>query len=388
MRSRVVSLLVIGLILGVAGPGVAEAKYARVDTEEVPVERAIANCERLVKASPADRYVRLALARVLAMAFARRGDPCTVEKGKGGGTPWFGYTPDAIPFEAKPAGDDEAVEKLARGYLDRAIEVYAALVKELPDFHVARLGHAWCLEQRGDREAAVAAYRALIADAHAAESKGRPMGKAVTAEAVGYLVPLLDPKKDAAEIAALTAKKAEIEALPRKVTPIAIPLVDGLAPSELVEPRARVAFDLDGSGEKKTWRWLRADAGWLVWDPRRRGEIRSGLQMFGNVTFWMFWRDGYQALASLDDDGDGWIRGEEAAGLAIWRDLDVDGVSDPGEVAPLAAWGIVGLRCAATGEVDGMPVSEDGVLLRDGRSRASVDVILEALRPEPARRTP
>ena len=37
----------------------------------------------------------------------------------------------------------------------------------------------------------------------------------------------------------------------------------------------------------------------------------------------MFWQDGYQALAALDDDHDGWLRGRELR------------ISDPGEVIPI-----------------------------------------------------
>lgn len=43
----------------------------------------------------------------------------------------------------------------------------------------------------------------------------------------------------------------------------------------------------------------------LVRDPQHKSKIESGRQLFGNVTWWMFWRNGYQALAALDDTMDG-----------------------------------------------------------------------------------
>jgi hypothetical protein len=45
-------------------------------------------------------------------------------------------------------------------------------------------------------------------------------------------------------------------------------------------------------------------------------EITSALQLFGNVTFWMFWRDGYAAMSALDDNGDGVLSGDNCRG---WR---------------------------------------------------------------------
>ena len=54
----------------------------------------------------------------------------------------------------------------------------------------------------------------------------------------------------------------------------------------------------------------------------------------------MFWDDGYQALAALDDDASGWIDGIELTGLGVWLDRDKDGVSDSTEVVPIARTGI------------------------------------------------
>jgi hypothetical protein len=101
--------------------------------------------------------------------------------------------------------------------------------------------------------------------------------------------------------------------------------------------------------------------------------------MFGGVTFWCFWDNGYQALAALDDDGDGWLRGKELDGLAIWHDANGNGICEPAEVKPLAEWGIVVLCCRA----DPGPPSpycaaqaSKGVVFKDGRSRPTYDVVL------------
>ena len=97
--------------------------------------------------------------------------------------------------------------------------------------------------------------------------------------------------------------------------------------------------------------------------------------MFGSVTFWIFWRDGYAALAALDDNGDGELRGSELRGLALWRDLNCNGVSEPGEVQPVAAFGITAISC------DSQPLSANatwnpcGVTFADGTVRPTYDWI-------------
>ena len=164
----------------------------------------------------------------------------------------------------------------------------------------------------------------------------------------------------------------------RAITPIVIPLELGLGLGDIVAPEASVAFDLDGSGRSdRRWGWIRPSAaGWLVHDPRRTGKISSGIQMFGSRTFMMFFKYGYEALSLLDDDGDGEIRGDELAGLALWVDADSDGVSDAGEVIPLEDRGIVALSCSAEAIAGGW-VSQGGVAYADGGAGDSYDVVLD-----------
>ena len=73
--------------------------------------------------------------------------------------------------------------------------------------------------------------------------------------------------------------------------------------------------------------------------PASAAESPPRCRWFGNVTFWTFWNNGYEAMRALDDNGDGELRGSELRHLAIWRDANRNGVSEPGEVRPLArAW--------------------------------------------------
>src|SRR5262249_43227326 len=155
------------------------------------------------------------------------------------------------------------------------------------------------------------------------------------------------------------------------------PLRDGLLASDLLDLRARVAFDADGTGLPQRWTWTTRDAGWLVYAPGG-AKVTSGAQLFGSVSFWGFWDHGYQALAALDDNGDGVLSGDELRGLAVWHDANGNGVCDPGEVRPLADHGIIALSCKADAGVPSGCVawSRAGVTFRGGATRPTFDLLL------------
>ncbi len=145
---------------------------------------------------------------------------------------------------------------------------------------------------------------------------------------------------------------------------------------ELLAPDVHVTFDLDGFGSS-VWTWLQPSTGILVWDPGHTGSIQSGLQLFGSVTWWMFWRDGFQALAALDDNHDGWLSGKELAGLAVWMDHNQNGKSDAGEVIPLADAGIVRIGVSASADASGMLTNPRGIEFIDERLTPSYDWIAQ-----------
>ena len=140
-----------------------------------------------------------------------------------------------------------------------------------------------------------------------------------------------------------------------------------------------MAFDADGSGLQKKWTWISSNAAWLVYDPKQSGKVTSALQLFGNVTFWLFWETGYDALASLDDNCDGQLTGDELRGLALWHDANGDGVCDPGEVRSLSEHGIVAISCQFERDPkhpDRIAFSKLGVTFKDGRTRPTFDLVL------------
>ena len=364
----------------------SHARYKRPQLEATPVDRLVKNLSEQVKAKPKDVAVRFNLARVHAMAFALKTDTTRVRAGKANLGAWFGYAPRHVPFRAVKT-KDAAKLKAARAQLALAMERYEEVLKMNPKHLSAQLGYGWCLEQAGERAKAKVQYQKTIELGWAKEKDLRSAGlgwHSVVAEAAGYLTPLLDPKNEAAELATLKQRVAKVRRIRRPITPLAVPLADGLSAADMVDRQARVRFDADGSGERKPWSWLSRDAAWLVYDQKQSGRITSALQLFGNVTFWLFWENGYQALATLDDNADGQLTGTELRHLALWRDANANGISEPGEVTPVGKAGIVALSCkynVVGRSPDCRAMSPSGVKFKDGRTRQTYDIILHPKKP-------
>jgi tetratricopeptide (TPR) repeat protein len=380
------------------------ALYAPVDLVDVPVERLIQNMEQIAAASPGDARIRINLARVHAMAYALKMTPTQTTKAlrnRDADGAWFGYEARPVPF-SPVSTDSPALAAVAREHLEKALDLYRQGIQLDPTNTVSKLGYAWCLDQAGNRGQAISAYRQVIAEAWAIEEpqvrpfltlrRGQPVDGnllrtstitgpgwfSLTAEASRYLIPLLDREKDADEIATLVDRQQAFDRVPRAITPIVVPLRDHVAIEDIVDMTASVSFDADGSALPRRWTWITPEAGWLVHAPNESRPITSALQMFGSVTFWMFWENGYEAMAALDDNHDGTLSGTELDGLAIWWDSNRNGQSERGEVKPLDAWGIVGLSCRY--EKESRPeyaaLSSSGVRFADGKTKPTYDVIL------------
>jgi tetratricopeptide (TPR) repeat protein len=355
--------------------------YRAPDLLDVPVDRLIRNLEATAKNEPANFEVRYNLARAHAMAFALKPDTAQVWKGRESEGVWFGYEPKAVPFDIQQTNDPARIEA-ANQHLKMALERYKEVIEMAPEKLEGALGYAWCIDQSGKKQEAIALYRKLIAEAWEREKdrSHAPLGwHSITAEAAGYLIPLLDKDTDQAEVKTLQDRIEQMGRVPRPITPIVIPLKKDLTISDLEDVSASVRFDADGTGLRKRWTWITEDAGWLVWDPRGSGKIDSSLQLFGNVTFWLFWENGYQALAALDDNHDGLLNGSELDGFAIWQDKNRNGISDPGEVSKLSQLGVVALSLdyqRATSHPEHLAFSSRGVFFSDGSTRSTYDLVL------------
>jgi len=380
---------ILALAAAAAAGSVMSAMFIQFELENVPIERAITNLERMIQEQPSNIPWRINLARIHAMAYAQKAETVPIVKNQQmkdwNGQPFFGHSPEYKQFTVKPTTEAAAAEAAAR-HLQAAIAAYRDVLKVAPENSVAGLGLGWALSLAGDKTGAATALRQVIAREWPREEKnlsalyGEP---SMVEESVRYLIPLLDPIRDAAEITSLRERAAALARKVRAITPIAIPLEPNLTALDITNERAQVLFDADGSGIPKRWTWITPDAGWLVFDKRGTRQITSALQWFGNVTFWMFWDNGYDALRVLDDDNDGSIRGCELNGLALWHDRNGDGISDRGEVRPLTEHGVVSLSTRYEYDArhpDEIAWSKNGVTFATGEVRPTFDLVLRHLR--------
>lgn len=393
----------------------AQAMFMYEPTQQVPIPRLFANFEQRLARDTNDFEATYHLARLHAMVYATKRLEEDLEAVKTTGRPVFAMPgqDSGVPQGVTPPADKASRER-ANQHLTNAIELYARALPLLDTWTnlgervwlvlPMRLGQAWCLDQAGRRDEALRAYRQALRIAwnrevtrefhfktwiierwgdvragrspfHLSRQDHIGPGVCFSEEIIGYLLKLLDPVKDAREIARLNKDREILGQMGRAISPILVPLAADVPFEQLVDPAAGVDFDLDGSGRARKWGWITPKAAWLVFDADGSGRITSAVQMFGNVTFWMMWRDGYDALAALDDDGDGVLRGAELAGLALWHDRNGNGRSDAGEVQPVSSYGISALACRCEPHPTGMPWSSEGVTFSDGRRRPTYDWI-------------
>jgi hypothetical protein len=298
---------------------------------------------------------------------------------------------------AKWAPAPQPMEQSA-AHAKKALESFPKAIAMAPDNALYQLGLASLQEQYTERRAEfetagvadlpVAANKKSIAEAYLkaftlaketdAGARWKPMrglSSMVSYEA-GQAYLKLAPKGE--KVAEVKAHLEKINALPRgPITPIVFSssAASPASINDLLEPAARVRFDLSGFGGPGEWPWVKPDTCLLVWDPDGAGIIRDGRQLFGSYTWGIFWQDGFRALAMLDDNHDGVLSGGELTGLASWTDRNSNGVSDVGEVRPLLQTGVRSITTEATGTEGIHPHHPAGLKFDDGSTRAVWDWI-------------
>lgn len=100
-----------------------------------------------------------------------------------------------------------------------------------------------------------------------------------------------------------------------------------------------VDFDLDGDGSKESIEWMAGNGDGLLVDNRDGGAATdmSGSRLFGDEGGQ--YGNGYNKMATLDNDGDSKLSGQELDGLEIWID-DGDAVVEEGELKALSEFDI------------------------------------------------
>ena len=396
-----------------------EAMFMWHQTQEVPIGRLTTNLQQRLARDTNDFETTYDLARLRAMTYASKVP--TIEVRTNTLTPVFAMpgTDTGVPQNVRRFYSEQDHQS-ALGQLTNAIQMYEralVLLKKSTNTSQSvwmvvptQLGLAWCLDQAGQTNAAIAMYRNALKSAWQREVTGdfdfhrwaadvwddvragrNPVharhngfigpGVCYSEEIIGYLLRLLDPLKDSAEIARLKQDQSTLVSMGRAITPILVPLESNTRFVDLIDTNHYVVFDLDGSGLPRRWAWLTPKAGWLVYDPNQTGHITSALQMFGNVSFWIFWSDGYQALSALDDNGDGQISESELNGLSVWCDRNGDGVSDPGEVVPVEELGIKSISCGRSSCSEGLLWNARGLVFTNGETRATYDWVAPSIAP-------
>jgi hypothetical protein len=163
------------------------------------------------------------------------------------------------------------------------------------------------------------------------------------------------------------------------ITPIIFSFEKHAGLADLLAPGSKVSFDLDGDGEARLWPWVKPTTGFLVWDPDRNGRINSGRQMFGSVSWWLFFSDGYHALDALDDNRDRRLSGSELDGISVWFDRNSNGRSEPGEVVPVQDVQVAAIAVKSAGYESNSPMNPAGISLSDGRILPTYDWIASPL---------
>jgi hypothetical protein len=357
-----------------------------------PVERLVANVGEYVKSHPQDPKGYYTLGRIHYLAFALNAKTLRYHGQGDSITPFNDFHPGhAVTSSVDPVAPQD---KERAAHLTEALRLLKKAIELAPGNALYELGLA-CVYEDGQPAESAAEWRGLAIGHYLAAfllsietdqaMKTQPLFGIQTlvsyeaGESYMRLVKQRGAKEYEAPIVKLIEDKiAVLQKLPHgPITPIVLSFRSGATLDGLLAPGTRVKFDLDGTGRDQSYSWLQPDTALLVWDPERTGRITSGRQLFGTVTWWMFWENGYQALAALDDDHDGWLRGHELSGLALWFDRNQNGISDPGEVIPIEEAGVEAIAVHA----DSSLMNPRGAVLKDGRVLPTWDWVAAPLSP-------
>jgi hypothetical protein len=362
--------------------------------ENVPVERLIKNVEAALKAKPNDPDQLFLLARLHSLAYAKADAKASVYFDRRGDltspfhfAPWMGVQDKEVPAS-------RTLSPVRLAHLRSSYFTYKLAVKATPEAGLPKLGWAWVCEeaakypqQTGDFgspkkftaadfiKQATELYRDIVRNYRPAVSKEHRWtwpDEEPAYEAAKNLQRIFGAKLDKSEADRLAKVIADYEARPVVMSPIIFP-IEPTETARLLDSSITTRFDIAADGIPRDWPWVSTKTAFLAWDPARTGKIKDATQLFGNRTFNMFFRDGYAALTSLDNNRDGWLTGAELRGLAVWHDQNQNGVSDRGEVLPVERWGIAAIRTRSNTTAGGMLAASTGIRFTSGRVAPTYD---------------
>ena len=396
MRHRYGILVLLAAMFGSAGQWPCSAKFALL-WKPVPIDRLLHNVTRYTHDHARDPAGHYTLGRLYSLRFARGASAvdAIVKDWK---------SPKPLPLPVFPPtqtileGRDSRSGPLAGALpsLKQSIREYNRAVELDHKNAIYWLGLGWMLEQgarfatqvdapfldrparvpaRGWLENALSAYRRAYSLDRGKDLAVRSRNPEILDTFIGLeggkgILRILSRRQmtgsEKVEAAGIRSSIRKVEALPTWITPMIFTLNAASAPETLLDRALTVPFDLRGDGRKRQWTWVSPRTGILVWDPLKTGKIVSGRQLFGSVTWSMFWQDGYAPLAALDDNRNGWLEDKESEGIAAWFDRNGNGVCDSGEVVSLADLGITRIAVHPSGRVEGMLANPHGLQRKDG----------------------
>jgi hypothetical protein len=138
-------------------------------------------------------------------------------------------------------------------------------------------------------------------------------------------------------------------------------------------------FDLDLDGLKR-WSWVGPKAGLLVYSATGVPKEITGRDLFGNITWGQPWKDGYEPLASLDQDDSGDLKDKELELLYIWLDANTNAKPDAGEVKPVREY-VKSISVVPSRDEEGNAWNHQGATLLDDSKVGSWDWWTSAYNP-------
>ena len=124
------------------------------------------------------------------------------------------------------------------------------------------------------------------------------------------------------------------------IDPLVIKISDGAVHTTNLQGSS-VMFDMQANGHKVRTGWITPDHAFLVRDRNHNGVIDDSSEMFSDRTSRTA-STGFAALAQLDSNRNGWVdfRDKMFKDLLLWTDINIDGVTQKGELRTLAEFGI------------------------------------------------
>ena len=177
--------------------------------------------------------------------------------------------------------------------------------------------------------------------------------------------------------ACLAVDYAEVEqkVISGVASPIVIDLAgDGIETTSFLAGPS-VIFDIDGDGAKDRTAWLTGKDAFLAVDKNGNGTIDGVNEMFGGLTR----GEGFAQLSEFDSNNDGFVNqnDDRFSELLLWKDTNVDGLTDDGELVSASTSGLESISTDYLSQDvrnNGNILGEVSTAIYQGQSTTAVDV--------------